>query len=547
MPIDEAPTLATGKRLNELIGRMVIRLPEALAPVSLLIATSTALPDRLGAMFDDSYRSRLPSISADAGKGLGTFEELHGHRNAAALARHLEALTSKFFGTAIDGFLERLVQDRRHHTKELLDFLHRRCADYCQDQGRDSANPVDGWITEKFGYIYAVCALAIRYGILPWTIEDVRWAVAECERGHHEAMANTTVDIDPVTVLREYLAENIGRLVKVPSSEMTREQFEAAAAVWQLDKDNNIIFGIRPPIFRQLFNRVQIINVLKILHGEGFLISDNSGGERDRWESKMPIFGPRDSDRVRMYCIRGDIYPEFPGTKVKADREPGGGAAATDSIGSTPEVTSGGGPEAASAAVTVPAAADLTKDGGRPSDGDTGNLDTTNAGDTSDDDAGQRNNAGGAGGRMDAPEMARVTGDGGRPPDGDTQRPSGPEPATASDAARVAGGGADQPDGAENDTTGGRTSADAARVPGDGDPRPDREIRTPEPEKPPVAPSPASVPGSGADQPDAGIPRPGAAGGPPRTVTTLGKPSSSQTNPYSRPGRPGRWRDHDIE
>lgn len=54
---------------------------------------------------------RSINISANAGKGYGIFENLHGHKDGASLSNYLKDQCQKCHGSAMDAFLTRLVQD----------------------------------------------------------------------------------------------------------------------------------------------------------------------------------------------------------------------------------------------------------------------------------------------------------------------------------------------------------------------------------------------------------------------------------------------------
>ena len=53
----------------------------------------------------------MVDISADAGTGLGIFEQLHGFASAEALSRHLKAAAGDFYGIAARSFLRIVVSD----------------------------------------------------------------------------------------------------------------------------------------------------------------------------------------------------------------------------------------------------------------------------------------------------------------------------------------------------------------------------------------------------------------------------------------------------
>lgn len=183
--------------------------------------------------------------------------------------------------------------------------------------------------------------------------------------------------------------------------------------------------------------------MLQTLRRAGLLIC---GGERDRLESKMPIRSSHDSGRDRMYCIRGDILPEFSDSKIRGNREAGVDPAPADSPAPTPEATTAGGPTADSAHLSDSTAPPAVDSAGGPA--------------------------------------ANPTAVGARAGDADLPG-SGNETPAAADAAptagRLTGDDADPPDDSEIDTTDGSASApDAARVTGDDDRPPNGDAETPD-------------------------------------------------------------------
>ena len=62
---------------------------------------------------------RLPSIPADAGKGYGAFDELHGFSDGKSLAVHLEEAAKSLDGTVFRAYVAELVQ-RLHTEPEAL-------------------------------------------------------------------------------------------------------------------------------------------------------------------------------------------------------------------------------------------------------------------------------------------------------------------------------------------------------------------------------------------------------------------------------------------
>ncbi len=64
-----------------------------------------------GADWQAGQANRLPSIPANAGKGLGIFDTLHGHENGAEQAEHLNHAASQYHGMAGRAYLQAIQKD----------------------------------------------------------------------------------------------------------------------------------------------------------------------------------------------------------------------------------------------------------------------------------------------------------------------------------------------------------------------------------------------------------------------------------------------------
>lgn len=119
---------------------------------------------------------RVVDIPADAGAGLGLFEELHGFVSAEALARHLRSVSTSHFGTAGRAFLKRIVGDLddvraavAHHQKDFLD--------------RYVPPGADGQVqrvAQRFALVAAGGELAVAAEVVPWRPGEATAAAARC-------------------------------------------------------------------------------------------------------------------------------------------------------------------------------------------------------------------------------------------------------------------------------------------------------------------------------------------------------------------------------
>ncbi|NTW85538.1 MAG: DUF927 domain-containing protein [Holophagaceae bacterium] len=119
---------------------------------------------------------RLVDVPADAGKGLGIFENLHGAADGAHFADQLRKASLSFYGTPSRAFLQALVDQEDRFRPFLKDqmaiFLNRHCHKNAGGQVQRVAH--------RFALIAAAGELASKLGILPWPAGEAQSGVATC-------------------------------------------------------------------------------------------------------------------------------------------------------------------------------------------------------------------------------------------------------------------------------------------------------------------------------------------------------------------------------
>ena len=121
--------------------------------------------------------ARMPSIPADAGKGYGAFENIHGYDTAKSFVDALETSVRKHQGTALDEYLTRLVELRKVEgfDKELRERVH-SISNKLSQQFNDTAI---GRVAVRFGLVQVGLEHAHSFGLLPFPIEQCTWAIRE--------------------------------------------------------------------------------------------------------------------------------------------------------------------------------------------------------------------------------------------------------------------------------------------------------------------------------------------------------------------------------
>jgi len=119
--------------------------------------------------------ARMPSIPADAGKGYGVFENIHGYWTSGDFVAALETAIRKHQGTALDAYLTQLVETRKAEgfDKELRERVH-SIANKLSQKYTDSAI---GRVAVRFALVYVGLELAHRYNLLPFSVKYCWWSV----------------------------------------------------------------------------------------------------------------------------------------------------------------------------------------------------------------------------------------------------------------------------------------------------------------------------------------------------------------------------------
>ena len=121
---------------------------------------------------------RLVDIPADAGRGFGLFDVLHGYGSGATLSHLLTGAAARYYGTAAVSFLERITQPNEwrnlgHAIKEQsLAFMKKNLPSHGGGQLYR--------VGERFALISAAGELATQYGITAWPVGEAEQAVARC-------------------------------------------------------------------------------------------------------------------------------------------------------------------------------------------------------------------------------------------------------------------------------------------------------------------------------------------------------------------------------
>jgi uncharacterized protein (DUF927 family) len=107
---------------------------------------------------------RLLNIDADAGAGLGLFENIHGAESPDAFARQLKEAALRFYGAPLRAYLELITRNRASTEKAIRNFQ----ADFLEKHVPAGASGEVFRAAQRFGLIAAAGELATDAGITAW-------------------------------------------------------------------------------------------------------------------------------------------------------------------------------------------------------------------------------------------------------------------------------------------------------------------------------------------------------------------------------------------
>jgi uncharacterized protein (DUF927 family) len=119
---------------------------------------------------------RIVDIPADAGAGMGMFEELHEFADAEKLASHLKRAGSRVYGAPARRFLEFFRADPERYSEEA-----KRCRDdFVAENSPPGADGQVLRVAARFGLAAAAGEIAVGFGILPWPKGEATRGCARC-------------------------------------------------------------------------------------------------------------------------------------------------------------------------------------------------------------------------------------------------------------------------------------------------------------------------------------------------------------------------------
>jgi putative DNA primase/helicase len=254
--------------------------------------------------------NRLVDIPADAGAGLGIFEDLHDLSDPGSLALHLKTASQAFYGTAAEKFLAILTKEMSKGDNQLIKMVKTIRDKFEQEHVPKKADGQVFRVGKRFSLVAAAGELGIKWGILPCSKGDSIWAASKCfkdwldHRGGEGPGEQTAI----LSQVRHFLeTQQIARFIS-PDDVLEDRFVRSLAGYIKTFRSGRhagrSVFAIMPEVFRREvttgYDRKQVSDVL--IH-KGYLLTDADG----RSDIQVKISGRN----IRCYCIDQDFLGEI--------------------------------------------------------------------------------------------------------------------------------------------------------------------------------------------------------------------------------------------
>ncbi len=239
--------------------------------------------------------TRFADIPADAGKGLGIFEELHGIDKPATFADTLKQNTEKYHGTAFPAFIEAIIERKEDLPSVVKCFREDFLSKYVPSNISGQIHRV----ASRFALVAVAGEIATDCGITGWEKGEAEQAVVKCffdwlnNRSHTEDQE----DVRIVATFKAYFQQ-------YHESRFTSAKYDAHGVLNAMDNrrtpirsdgfkiikpNDEIDFYVFPESFNEICSGLNRATAIKFLAENGYILKDSQG--RNQPQKRLPEMG----------------------------------------------------------------------------------------------------------------------------------------------------------------------------------------------------------------------------------------------------------------
>lgn len=197
---------------------------------------------------------RNADVQADAGRGMGAWEDIHGAKSSAQFSDRYREAGLRYRAASAAAFLERLVADVAHDRDAVKAEAEQHVAVFRREAMVSGAAGIEARVMRRFGLPYAGAIIARRYGVLDWSERDILQAALRC---HARVILPTDVlrpqsAEESIGAVVEYIRRERGIFIdlRAQSGHLTRDEFATAAGLVYPRGRQGVEFCFPADVFR---------------------------------------------------------------------------------------------------------------------------------------------------------------------------------------------------------------------------------------------------------------------------------------------------------
>lgn len=254
---------------------------------------------------------RIVDIPADAGAGLGLFEDLHGFPSADAFARSLKASAAEHYGHPTRAFLQHLTDNFDEIAPTVRGYVDEFVGEHCPAGADGQVSRV----AARFGLVAAGGEMASACGVLPWPAGEATRAAGRCFADWLAGRGGTAPaeDTAAIAAVRRFVElhgssrfEAMGDLApRNGFGDAIEQRVPNRAGFRRRAAGGGIEYVVLPEVWRsEVCAGLDATAVAKALLARG-LLTPGSGGKLQNFQ-RLPGF----SNPVRCYVVAPTILGE---------------------------------------------------------------------------------------------------------------------------------------------------------------------------------------------------------------------------------------------
>ena len=243
---------------------------------------------------------RFVCIPADAGAGMGAFENLHGQQDAGSFAKAIKAATVENYGHASTAFIEAFIAHREEVIKKTRTALTKQISMIFPSP--EACTAADGQVIRvaaRFFLIGLAGEFALKWEIVPWTQNEAFNAAKRCfcdwlaERGGTGSAEETSILRDVISFLMQNGQSRFQKMGEARGDSddkiLNRVGFREVKGVSEGSEKTH--FYILPELFHEICAGHNVETAKRVLKEHGLLIPGKAG--KNTKNKRLPGFGQK--------------------------------------------------------------------------------------------------------------------------------------------------------------------------------------------------------------------------------------------------------------